>query len=178
MAAIAASKRAELWRFIHGLGVPRLGVATARILAARFVSLEQLADATLPELARIPGVGAAQAEEIVAFFGQTENAHLMVELRVWGVAPTKTPSEEAKRARLEGNVVVLTGTLPGLTRAQAEEQIVAAGGVISARVTKRTDFVVAGEDAGEKRAQAVKRGVRVIDEAELRRLLADDVTDP
>ena len=177
MVAIGASKRAELWRFVHGLGVPRVGVATARILAERFMSLEQLADAELPELAQIPGVGAAQAEEIGAFFGQAANRQLIAELRACGVVPTKAPAGEARGARIAGKVFVLTGTLAGLTRAQAEERILAAGGVIGASVTKGTDFVVAGDDAGEKRKQALKRGIRIIDEAELRQLLADDVTD-
>jgi DNA ligase (NAD+) len=178
--AVEASKRAELWRFIHGLGVPGTGVATSRILAARFSSLEELSDADASMLAKIDGVGAAQAKALSAFFAEPENRRMVAQLRTSGVEPREIAAGDSRNAgqgSLAGKVFVLTGTLPTWSRAQAEERIAAAGGTVAGSVTARTDFVVVGKDAGEKRRQAEAKGVRVIDEAELRRLLAGDVTD-
>jgi DNA ligase (NAD+) len=174
-ASVETGKRAELWRFVHGLGVPGVGVATSRILGRTFSSLEELAGATPDELAGIDGVGPAQAEEVVAFFETPEMRQQLAELRACGVKP-RPFVEDARRGPLAGKVLVLTGTLPALTRAEAEERIVAAGGVIGGRVTARTDCVVAGVGAGEKRRKAEELGVRIIDETELLRMLGGGVT--
>jgi DNA ligase (NAD+) len=180
-AAVETSRRAELWRFIHGLGVAGTGVATSRILAMRFESLEELAEADRQTLAKIDGVGAVQADALAAFFDEAQNRLLITELRACGVEPTRTAAG-ARRSPgtqpLMGKVFVFAGTLPTLSRAEAEGHIVAAGGAVAGSVTAETDFVVAGMDAGQKRRRAETMGVRVIGEAELRRLLESVEADP
>ncbi|MBI5382176.1 MAG: NAD-dependent DNA ligase LigA [Opitutae bacterium] len=153
LATIAASRRAELWRFIHGLGVPQVGATSAKALARQHGSLAALAAewAEKPELA--------------------PHRAVIAELLAAGVEPTP-PS--AANANLAGKTVVLTGTLPSLTRAQATAKIEAAGGKVSGSVSRKTDFVVAGAEPGAKLAQARALGVPVIDEDELLQLLAGE----
>ena len=148
LAAIAQSKRAELWRVIHGLGLPGVGAVAARELAQKHGTLAALADA--------------------------EPAHraLIERLIAAGVQP-EAPASVAANSPVAGKVFVLTGTLPTLTRAQAAAKIEAAGGKVANSVSRATHYVVAGADPGAKLEQARKLGVRVIDEAELLRMLAE-----
>jgi DNA ligase (NAD+) len=171
--AIAASKNTELWRLIHGLGIPGIGVSSAKDLAAHFRSMAALAAATEEELLAIEGVGEKTALAIRAFFNEPANRILVDELRDRGVDP-KPPARAAaaSSAALAGKTFVLTGTLPTLTREQATEKIEAAGGKVSGSVSKKTSYVVAGAEAGSKLEKAKKLGVAVLDEKGLLELLS------
>jgi DNA ligase (NAD+) len=177
LAAIETSKRAELWRFIHGLGIAHVGAAAAKDLAARFGTLEALAGAREEDFLRegkesvIEGIGETMAGAILEAFRQPRNRGLVEELRSLGVEPV-APARRAPggEGALSGKTLVLTGTLPTLRREEATAMIEAAGGRVSASVSKKTHFVVAGGEAGSKLEKARSLGVPVIDEAELRRL--------
>ena len=145
LAAIAASKQAELWRVIHGLGLPQVGAAAARELARRHGNLETLAQEE------------PRCRDLIAG---------LLEVGVRPAAP------EPAGAQLAGKTFVLTGTLPNLTRAQATARIEAAGGVVASNVGRRTDYLVVGAEAGAKREQARHLGIAELDEAGLLRLLA------
>jgi len=178
LAAIEKSKKAELWRFIHGLGITHVGATAAKDLAVRFGSLDALAAARREDFlgekdaSLIEGFGATMAEAILEYFNQPKHRQLLAELAQLGVEPT--PPERrtvATAGAFVGKSVVLTGTLPSLTREQASEMIEAAGGRVVSSVSKKTDFVLAGEEAGSKLEKARTLGVAVIDETEFRRLL-------
>ena len=178
LAAIQTSKTAELWRFIHGLGITHVGTAAAKDLARRFQSLEALADAHYEDFIKdketvISGIGETMALAILGFFNEPRNRVLIDELIQRGVRPTPptAPGGGSGNASLAGQTFVLTGSLPTLTRDQAAELIEAAGGKVSGSVSKKTTYVVAGEDAGSKLVKAEALGVAVIDEAGLRRML-------
>ena len=177
LASIEASKRAELWRFIHGLGIPHVGAATARELARRYGSLPALAaDAvetrTPGDFAEAPA-GEATTRAIADYFCDPHNRSVIADLVALGVKPafsTAAPASREKRP-IAGKVFVLTGTLPSLTRQQASARIEAAGGKMGANVNRTTDFVLAGSDAGEQLKQAKSLGIQIIDEPELLRML-------
>jgi DNA ligase (NAD+) len=167
LAAIAASKRAELWRFIAGLGIPQVGTVAAKEAARRYGSLEAL-------LKTSAGDGAEPASRaIAAYLAEARNRALVEDLIAAGVQP-ESAKPAATTAKLAGKVFVLTGTLPSLTRAQAVEQIVAAGGKVASSVSRNTHYLVLGAEPGAKLDQARSLGVKIIDEAELVRLLRDE----
>ncbi len=169
-AALEASKRAELWRVVHGLGVPQVGAAAAKELARRYRSLEGLLAASRPADAgeAAAGAGPDPADRALrAFLAEPRGRATVEGLLAVGFAPA---APAATGDRLAGMTLVLTGALPTLTRAQATALIEAAGGKVAAAVNRNSHYVVAGEGAGAKLAQARRVGVPVIDEAELRRL--------
>ena len=168
IAGIAERRTADLWRVIHGLGIPQVGAAAAKDLAATFRSLDALAAATDDELLRVEGFGEKTAAAVRAWFADPVNRHLVHESQAAGVQPT--PPAAASSA-LSGKTFVLTGTLPTLSREEATAKIEAAGGKVSGSVSKKTHYVVAGEEAGSKLEKAKTLGVAMIDEAELLRLL-------
>ncbi len=170
--AIEKSRNTSLDRFIYALGIRHVGESTAQALAAHFGSLDALLAADEARLLEVPDVGPVVAQSIRRFLDEPHNRQVIAALRQAGVhwlesAGSKAPGE----APLAGRTFVLTGTLPGLTRIEASEMIQAVGGHVSGSVSKKTDFVVAGEDAGSKLDRARELGVPIIDEAELRRLL-------
>lgn len=169
---IAARRTADLWRVIHGLGIPQVGAASAKDLARRFRSLDALANASLNELVQIEGFGEKTAEAVRAWFADETNRALVADLQAAGVAPTP-PAEAAAGGAFAGKTVVLTGTLPTLTREEATAKIEAAGGKTSGSVSRKTHYVLAGEEAGSKLEKAKTLGVPVIDEAEFLRLIAE-----
>jgi DNA ligase (NAD+) len=171
LAAIAASKRAELWRFIHGLGILHVGAAAAKDLALRFGSLEAVAEAKRDDLLAIAGIGETMANAIIAHFNQPRNRTRIGRLLTLGVAPAAPTRPATGAAALAGKTFVLTGTLPGLTREDATAMIETAGGKVSSSVGKKTSYVLAGAEAGSKLEKARSFGVPVIDEAEFRRML-------
>jgi DNA ligase (NAD+) len=170
LAAIEASKRVELWRFINGLGIMHVGSAAAKDLALKFGSLEALAEAKREDLLAIEGIGETMADAIITYFNEPKNRTLVSRLFTLGVAPV-APARPAVGAALAGKTFVLTGTLPKLTREQAMEMIEAAGGKVSGSVSRKTSYVLAGEEAGSKLEKAKSLSVPVIDEAEFRRML-------
>ncbi len=171
LAAIAASKRAELWRVINGLGIPHVGAAAAKDLALRFGSLEALVEARRDDLLGIPGIGETMADAIIAHFNEPKNRTVVSRLLTHGLEPTAPARPAGAAARLAGKTFVLTGTLPTLTREEVTARIEAAGGRVSGSVSRKTNFVLAGEDAGTKLEKARGLGVPVIDEAEFGRML-------
>lgn len=168
LANIAASKRAELWRVVHALGLPQTGVATAKKLAASYGSLPALAGATREDLLA-KGFSAATAHGVAGFFATARGRTAAEALVAAGVSPGG--ATKAAGGSLAGKVFVLTGTLPTLSREQATELIEAAGGKVAGSVSRRTDFVVAGDGAGAKLERARELGVTVLTEADLRELL-------
>jgi len=177
LAAIEAGKRAELWRFINGLGIPHVGAAAARDLAARFGSLEALSQSRHGDYigedneSRIAGIGETMAGAIIEHFNQPRNRTLVRDLLRAGVAPVAPPAAVSGSGQLLGKTFVLTGTLPTLTRDEASAKIEAAGGKVASSVSKKTSFVVAGADAGSKLEKARALGVAVVGEAELLSIL-------
>jgi DNA ligase (NAD+) len=171
--AIEVSKSASLSRVIHGLGIQGIGAATAEDLAQAFPSLELLAGASREALVEVEGIGGKSAEAIQAWFSLDTNRVLIEELKANGLAPTAPEVSESDGGVFKGKVFVLTGTLPSMTRDEAGTLITSAGGKVTGSVSKKTDYLLAGESAGSKLAKAEKLGVRVIDEAELKEMLGD-----
>jgi DNA ligase (NAD+) len=160
---IEQSKRAPLDRVIFGLGIRFVGERTAQLLTDAFGSMDALMGAAQEELERVNEVGPRVAEAIHEFFAETRNRELVERLRAAGL--TFTAEKRKKSAKLEGLSFVLTGTLPTLTREEAKERIEQAGGRVSGSVSKKTSFVVAGEEAGSKLDKARELKVPILDEA-------------
>lgn len=164
--AIRASCAVRLDRLIYGLGIRNVGEQTAKDLARYFGSLEALMQADLEALMQVPDVGPVVADSIVAFFAEAHNREVITRLQTAGVH-WETMSVATKPGLLAGKTVVLTGTLPTLSRDQAKALIEAAGGKVAGSVSAKTDFVVAGDSAGSKLEKAQSLGVAIWDEATL-----------
>lgn len=170
---IEKSKKAGLARALLGLGIRFVGERTAQLLAAQFGSIDALMAASAEELERVNEVGPRVAEAIVEFFAEPRNRELVEGLRAAGVE--MTAEKRVTTTQLEGLTFVLTGTLPTMTREDAKARIEGAGGKVSGSVSKKTDYVVAGEEAGSKLEKAQSLGVKVVDEAGLLALLASQL---
>jgi DNA ligase (NAD+) len=166
---IARSKSASLARVLYGLGIRFVGERTAQLLAEEFGSMEALMNATPEDLERVNEVGPRVSQAIREFFDEKKNRDLVHKLEKAGL--TFTAEKRKKTSQLEGLTFVLTGTLPNLSREDAKARIESAGGRVSGSVSKKTNYVVAGEDAGSKLDKARELGVKVIDEAALENLL-------
>lgn len=166
VAAIEGSKERDLWRLIHGLGIQHIGVAASKDLAHAMGDLEKLAGATEDALLAIHGIGEIVARSIVAFFAEPRNRDAIRRLKEAGLRmrERRADREGGGPAVFQGKTFVLTGKLPHLTRDEAGAKIEAAGGRIASSVSKKTDYVLAGEAAGSKLDKATKLGVEVIDE--------------
>ncbi len=171
LAAIAASKSRGLARVLFGLGIRMVGGQNAAILAGDSGSIDALAEATEDELLASEGIGPEIARSVVLFFAQEPNRAMVRHLRDAGVDMTAPKRERVPAGPLAGKTLVLTGTLPNLTRDEAAEMIVAAGGKVSSAVSKKTAYVVAGEEAGSKLAKAEQLGIPILDETGLHALL-------
>jgi DNA ligase (NAD+) len=174
LAAIEASKATTLARFIFALGIRNVGEATARDLARHFGALDRLIAAKDDDLTSVRDVGPIVAQSIAQFFGEPHNLEVVRQLRDAGVHWAESAGVQQSAGILTGRTLVLTGTLPTLTREQAKEKIEAAGGKVAGSVSKKTDYVVAGAEAGSKLAKAQELGVPVLDEAGLLALLEPD----
>ena len=172
--ALSKSKKTTLARFIYGLGIRNVGEATAKDLAAHFGSLQALLDAPLEALLQVNDVGPIVAESILQFFDEPHNRQVIESMLNLGVHWTETAGKQLASGVLLGKVLVLTGTLPNLSRDAAQAMIEAAGGKVTGSVSKKTDYVVAGADAGSKLEKAQELGVLVLNEADLMALLAQD----
>ena len=168
VAAIAASKDRPLSLLLFGLGIRHVGGTVAQLLARRFGSMDALMAASEAEINDVPGIGGAIAEAVVHFFAEPRNRLLIERLRSAGLQFAE-PAAVREGGPLAGKLYVLTGTLPTLSRARATELIEQAGGRVAGSVSKKTDAVVAGAEAGGKLEKATALGVEVIDEAELLR---------
>ena len=173
--AIGRSRQTTLARFIFALGIRNVGEATARDLARHFGQLDALLAADGEALQQVNDVGPVVAASIAAFLSESHNREIIDRLRAAGVAwPEGVPTEVGPRL-LTGKTLVLTGTLPTLKRDEAKAMIEAAGGKVAGSVSKKTDFVVAGEEAGSKLEKALELAVPVLDEAELLKMLEKGV---
>jgi DNA ligase (NAD+) len=171
VAALQRARHTTLARFIFGLGIRHVGATTARDLARHFGSLDALLAADEAQLMQVPDVGPVVASSIARFFAEPHNREVIEQLRTAGLRWYETPAGARPAGVLAGRTIVLTGTLPKWTRDEARERIEAAGGKVSASVSKKTDYVVAGDEAGSKLARARELGVTIIDEAQLRTML-------
>ena len=169
LAEIAASKNAGLARVLFGLGIRFVGERTAQLLAEEFGSMEALVAASAEDLERVNEVGPRVSQAIREFFSESRNRDLIHKLEKAGLV--MTAEKRKKTSQLEGLTFVLTGTLPNLSRDMAKAKIEAAGGRVSGSVSKKTSYVVAGEETGSKLDKARELGVEVIDEAGLEQLL-------
>ncbi len=169
LAEIAGSKRAGLARVLMGLGIRFVGERTAELLAEEFGSIEELEKATAEELERVEEVGPRISQAILEFFAQPANRALVQSLKDAGV--NMAAERKQRSAQLAGLTFVLTGTLPTLTRDEAKAKIEAAGGKTAGSVSKKTSYVVAGEEAGSKLDKARELKIPVIDEARLLAML-------
>jgi len=175
LAAIAASKQQELSRFILALGIRHVGERTAKILADRFGSIDNLQAASLEELTSIRDVGPIVAASIRSFFDAPVNQAVLQRLKEVGVAPTV--EQKKIGGRLAGLTFVFTGTLSSLGREDAKRLVEAAGGNVTGSVSKKTDYVVAGSEAGSKLEKARSLGIAVLSEAALLAMLHEHVPE-
>jgi DNA ligase (NAD+) len=172
LAEIANSKKLPLNRVLFALGLRFVGERTAQLLAEAFGSMDELIKASqesIDQLQAVNEVGPRVAQAIQEFFAIKKNQQLIEKLRAAGL--TFTAEKKRKSSRLEGLTFVLTGTMPGLTREEAKAKIEESGGRVSGSVSKKTSYVVAGEEAGSKLDKARELKVPVIEEAELLKML-------
>jgi DNA ligase (NAD+) len=173
-AAIAKSRESTLPRFLFALGIPNVGEATALALAEHFGDLPPLRAATVEQIQAVPDVGPVVAESIRNFLDDARQASVVDQLLSLGVTWVPQVTARGDHLPLSGKTFVCTGTLPTLGRADAEALIRKAGGKVTGSVSKKTDYVLAGADAGSKLAKAEELGVSVIDEDELKRMVGID----
>ncbi|PMS23748.1 DNA ligase [Trinickia dabaoshanensis] len=172
--SIEKAKHTKLERFIFALGIPDVGESTAKDLARHFGSLDPVMDASVETLMEVEGVGPIVAESIHQFFAEEHNRTVIAQLRANVTWPEGPPAPRAPQGVLAGKTIVLTGTLPTLAREQAKEMLEAAGAKVAGSVSKKTDYVVAGAEAGSKLAKAEELGIAILDEDGMRKLLEGD----
>ncbi len=170
LSSIDASKNRPLYRLIFALGIRQCGSHISRVLAERFHSLDALMGAKYEELVEVEAIGPTIAESIAQFFSEKENRDVIKKLKKAGVV-TAEEVEEAESRPLAGKTFVLTGALAALTREEATDLIESRGGRVSASVSKKTNYVVVGEDPGSKYQKAIDLGIETLDEKGLRKLL-------
>ena len=181
LAGLDASKRTTLGRFLYALGIRHIGETTAKDLARHFGQLDRIIEATEAQLLEVNDVGPVVAHSVRSFFDQPHHREIVEQLRAVGITWEETEGtavaapEATGIAGVSGKTFVLTGTLPTLTRDAAKEMIEAAGGKVTGSVSKKTNYVVAGAEAGSKLDKANELGIAVLDESALLALLQDQV---
>jgi DNA ligase (NAD+) len=171
LGAIERSKQQPLWRLLFGIGILHVGVSAARALADHFLSLEKLMQASSEELQRISDVGVVVGASISQFFREPGNREMIEKLRAAGLRLTSEPAKKAPNdSEIKGTTWVITGTL-SRPREEIAEEILQRGGKVSGSVSKKTSYVLAGEEAGSKLEKARALGLRIVDEPEFRRML-------
>jgi DNA ligase (NAD+) len=172
IANIAASKRTTLARFLYGLGIRHVGETTAKDLAKHFGGVRRLMAAGVDELLEVADVGPIVAASVHSFFNEPHNVAVVESLLQAGFEwPESDGAARAVPLPLAGKTFVLTGALPTLSRDDAKDMIESQGGTVAGSVSKKTDYVVAGSDAGSKLAKAEELGIPLLDEAGLLALL-------
>jgi len=169
--ALEASKSTTLPRFIYGLGIRHVGEATAKEFARHFGTLDAFMGADEEALLQVADVGPVVAKSVITFFAQTHHQEIVAQLRACGVHWEEGPPAERPAQILSGQTVVLTGTLPNLSRDAAKEMLEAAGAKVAGSVSQKTSYVIAGSEAGSKLDKALALGIPVLDEAGLIQLL-------
>ena len=167
--AAEKAKSNDLSRLIFALGIRHIGQKAGKLLSDKFGSMQKLMDATTEEIAEIEGFGQIMAESVTDFFSHPESRELIKRLEKLGV--NMTGEETVKENRFEGKVFVLTGTLTAFKRSEASKIIESLGGKTSSSVSKKTDFVLAGEDAGSKLQKANELGITVLSEEEFSEMI-------
>lgn len=171
LSAIEKSKECTLDSFIYALGIPNVGKKTARDLANHFKSLDKILDAEYEELITIPDVGDVIANSIIEFFHDSKILEGIDKLLYEGVNPQYEESETLEDTFFSGKTVVLTGTIEGISRNELKEIIEKMGGKVSGSISKKTDYVVVGEDPGSKYEKALSLGIEIIDENRLKTII-------
>ncbi len=170
--ALDKSKTTDLWRLIHGLGIPHVGSSAAKLLSKTFLDLRKISLASEEDLIKIEGIGAVVARSINGFFSEPNNQITINGLVDAGLKITEDPPDLTEsREAIANKTFVITGTLPTLKRNEAKALIEAAGGKVSSSISKNTDFLLAGEAAGSKLTKAQALSVEIISEEDLQRLL-------
>jgi DNA ligase (NAD+) len=171
---IEQSKSRDLWRVLFGLGILHVGAGVAKSLARHFPSLDALRSASLPQLYQVEDIGEVIAQSVFAWFADERNQQLIERLRRAGVNfKSSLPQTTTSTGRFSGKTFVLTGTLPSMKREEAATKIEALGGKVAGSVSKKTHYVVAGDDAGSKLDKARQLGVMVLDEKEFLKLCGE-----
>ncbi|MDQ3199578.1 MAG: NAD-dependent DNA ligase LigA [Verrucomicrobiota bacterium] len=171
LAAIEQSKKQPLWRLLFGLGILHVGVSAARALADHYPDLDTLMEASPEELQRVPDVGEVVGASIAEFFRQPGNRQMIEQLRAAGLRLTSEPKKEAPDdSKIKGTTWVITGKL-SQSRDEIAAKIIAQGGKVSGSVSKKTSYLLAGEEAGSKLEKARKLGIKIVNEDKLRSLL-------
>jgi DNA ligase (NAD+) len=174
LAGIDASRRRPLWRLIFALGIPQVGAVLSETLARHFQSLDRLAEASLPELTQVNDVGPKVAEEIFAFFHEPSTRRLLTALKKAGLNFTALPDELAERGGVfSGKKFVITGTL-STPREDFIRKIQSLGGSVAGSVSPKTDYLLAGEDAGSKLEKARSLKVQILSEKEFEKLVGQE----
>ena len=168
--AIDASRTRELYRLVFGLGIRHIGERSSKVLANAFGSLEKILDATEEELLAVREVGPEMAEAVIDY-GKSKRQRAEIAKLLRHLEPT-LPAIRASGGAFDGKTFVLTGTLPSLSRSDATRRVEEAGGKVSGSVSKKTDFVLAGDEAGSKLEKARELGVKVLTEAEFLEMLS------
>ena len=172
--ALQKSKQTTLPRFLFGLGIRHIGEATAKDLARHFGTLDAIMGASEEQLLAVNDVGPIVAKSLRTFFDQPHNREVVAQLRACGVTWEEGEAASQSPKPLAGKTFVITGTLPSLSRDQAKDLLEAAGAKVAGSVSKKTDYVLAGSEAGSKLTKAQELGVAVIDEAAMAALLQGD----
>lgn len=170
LSSIEKSKSNNIDRLITGLGIRNVGKQSAKLLAANYESMSELMKASASELMELPDFGEVAASDITEFFSSGKNREMFERLEALGVNMKSRSAQAKKDERFAGRSFVLTGTLPSMTREEATAIIESFGGKVSGSVSKKSSYVLAGEEAGSKLAKAIELGVRVIDEAEFMKM--------
>ena len=169
--SIQSSKSQDLWRLIHGIGIPNVGKQAAKDLESEFESLDRLQSASYSELIQIDGIGATMAESIRSWFDDPDNQFMLTRLKEQGLNMEAIKLESKEAQTLADKTFVITGKFESMTRDQAGALIEQYGGKVSSSVSTKTDYLVAGESAGSKREKAEKLGVTIISDQELTQLI-------
>jgi DNA ligase (NAD+) len=170
MTAIEKSRTRDLGNVIAALGIPMVGSTVAQLLAREVRSLEKLEEMSAEELEAIEGIGPIMASAIASFFAEPRNREIIQKLRDGGVTPVPPP--QAKEGPLTGKTFVITGSLEKFSRSEAQNAIEDRGGKVASSVSKKTDYVVLGENPGSKYDKAVQLGIEILDEAGLEKILS------
>ena len=169
---IGASRELRFSKVIYGLGIRHVGERTAQILAEYFHSMDRLMGSSQAELEQVPEIGPVVAETIYRFMREAHNRKLIARLEGFGLQmESRGPPPDRPEQVFAGQTIVITGTLEAMTREEARQMIEERGGRVTAAVSKKTDFVLAGADPGSKFEKAVKHDIRVVDESEFRKML-------
>lgn len=169
--AVADSKNNDLYKLIFGLGIRHIGQKSAKLLSEHFITMQALQQADIDEISKIEGFGGIMAQSVAQYFAMPQTAELIVKLAELGL--NMKSLREIESDKFAGKIFVLTGTLPTYTRNQAAEIIEKFGGKVSSSVSKKTDFVLAGEDAGSKLKKANDLGVTVISEEQFNEMISE-----